>query len=115
MIKPAQTVGACLALLVAAPGQAQDYPYGVKFSGFGTLAATRSSEKNADFITNFSMPNGPGFTRSTDVGVDSRVGVQMDVRLGDYFWVAAQAVTLPSLNSAMEAGGSMGAWARSGT
>jgi hypothetical protein len=54
-----------------------------KFSGFGTLAATRSSEKNADFITNYSMPNGPGFTRSTDFGGDSRVGLQADFRFSE--------------------------------
>jgi hypothetical protein len=64
-----------------------------KFSGFGTLAATNSSEKRADFIANFAQPNGPGFTRSTDFGVDSRVGLQADLKMGDHFSAVVQAIS----------------------
>jgi hypothetical protein len=63
-----------------------------KFSGFGSLAATRSSEKNADFITNFAMPDGPGYTRSTDFKNDSRLGLQVDLRMGQHFSAVAQVI-----------------------
>jgi hypothetical protein len=64
-----------------------------KFSGFGSLAATKSSEDKADFITNFAMSNGPGYTRSTDFKGDSRVGLQGDLRMGDYFSAVVQVIS----------------------
>jgi predicted porin len=51
----------------------------VKLSGFGTLAATHSSEGNADFVTNRVQPNGAGASRSWSATTDSKVGVQGDV------------------------------------
>jgi len=44
--------------LLATSAQAQSNT-AFKFSGFGTLAATTSSEKNADFTSSYSQPNGP--------------------------------------------------------
>ena len=37
-----------------------------KLSGFGTLAATHSTEKHADFVSR-NVPNGPGHSREWDV------------------------------------------------
>jgi len=93
MNTPARLTGLAAALVIALPAMAQDTEGPFHFSGFGTLAATRSSEKNADFITNFSMPNGPGFTRSTGFGGDSRVGLQADLRLGDQFSATVQVIS----------------------
>lgn len=78
---------------LAAVGAMAQSDSAFKFSGFGTLAATKSSEKNADFISNFSQPNGPGFTRSIDLGVDSRVGLQVDLRMGERFSAVVQVVS----------------------
>ncbi len=91
--------------LAATCATAQEF----KFSGFGTLAATQSSEKKADFISNFAQPNGPGFTRSPDFGVDSRLGGQVDLKMGEQFSAVVQAVAehrydnhyLPYLNMAL--------------
>jgi hypothetical protein len=64
-----------------------------KFSGFGSLAATHSSESKADFTTSYAEPKGPGASRSVDFGVDSRLGVQVDVRFNDTFSMVAQAIS----------------------
>lgn len=61
--------------------------------GFGTLALTHSSEKNADFITSAYQPNGAGYTRNPDYGVDSRVGLQMDVKFSDRIRGVVQVVS----------------------
>ncbi len=78
--------------LLAVSARAQSAPT-FKFSGFGTLAGTTSSEKNADFTANYAQPNGPGFTRSTDFGVDSRLGVQVDLKFGESFSAVVQAIS----------------------
>ncbi len=78
--------------LLATSAQAQSNT-AFKFSGFGTLAATTSSEKNADFTSSYSQPNGPGFTRSTDFGVDSRLGIQVDLKLSESFSAVVQAIS----------------------
>jgi len=86
--------GMLAALIAAGPAMAQDSAQGLfKFSGFGTLAATHSSEKNADFITNYAQPNGPGYTRSTDFGVDSRLGIQFDLKFSERFSAVVQGVS----------------------
>lgn len=89
-----RSIAALAALLAAGPAMAQEEsPSWFKVSGFGTLAATRSSEKNADFITNYSEPKGPGFTRSFDLGVDSRVGLQFDVKFSERFSAVVQGIS----------------------
>src|SRR6186713_2156598 len=60
----------------AAHGQSMP---GFKLSGFGTLAATHSSEQHADYVTSITQPNGSGFTRDWSGGPDSKLGVQADV------------------------------------
>ena len=52
-----------------------------KLSGYGTLAATHSSNDLADFRTNYFQPVGPGYTRSTDLGSDSKLAVKLDAFL----------------------------------
>lgn len=76
---------------LARAGEGTESPF--KFSGFGTLSVAQSSEDKADFTTSFSQPKGPGFTRRTDVGLDSRLGLQGDVRLGESFSAVAQVIS----------------------
>ena len=93
MFKPVRMTGVLVTLMVAIPGVAQSTDQGMfRFSGFGTISAAQSSEKNADFITNFSQPKGPGFSRSLDMGLDSRLGFQMDVQLGAGFSAVVQGI-----------------------
>ncbi|HJW43825.1 MAG TPA: hypothetical protein VJ463_05190 [Geothrix sp.] len=94
MYKPVWMTGVLAALMGAVPGSAQGTDQDMfKFSGFGTFAAVHSSEKNADFTTNFSQPKGPGFTRSTDLGLDSRLGLQVDLRFTEGFSAVVQAIS----------------------
>lgn len=92
MLKGKRLTGSLAALTLMGPAVAQEPQDMFKFRGFLTLAATRSSEKNADFVSNVTQPNGPGFTRSVDFGVDSRVGAQVDVRFTDRFSGVVQLV-----------------------
>jgi hypothetical protein len=83
-----------LALGLAVTGlSAQSEPGMFKFSGFGTLAVTKSSEKNADFIPNYVQPSGSGFTRSLDLGGDSNLGAQVDARFNDTFSAVVQGIS----------------------
>ncbi|MDB5900886.1 MAG: hypothetical protein JWP41_4488 [Ramlibacter sp.] len=71
-------LAACIgAAFAAGAAHAQGAP-GVKFSGFGTLAATYSDERNADFVTNLLQPNGAGATRPWSMTPDSKLGGQLD-------------------------------------
>jgi Gram-negative porin len=47
------------------------------FSGFGTLGAVHSSEKNADFTSSTFKPNGAGFSRNWSADVDSLIAAQV--------------------------------------
>lgn len=94
MLKGNCLKGSLVALMAIGPAMAQESSQDMfKFRGFLTLAATSSSEKNADFISNTSQPNGSGFTRSIDFGVDSRAGAQMDARFTDWFSGVVQLVS----------------------
>ncbi|HLP30866.1 MAG TPA: hypothetical protein VK150_05855, partial [Geothrix sp.] len=55
--------------------------------------AARSSERNADFTLNIVQPKGPGFTRSTDFGSDSRVGLQVDLQMSQRFSAVVQGIS----------------------
>jgi hypothetical protein len=94
MLKGNRLMGSLAALLVMGPARAEDASQPMfKFRGFMTLAATSSSEKNADFVSNTVQPNGPGYTRSVDFGVDSRAGAQVDARFTDWFSGVVQVVS----------------------
>lgn len=62
-----------------------------KLSGFGTLAATHSTEANADFVSR-NVPNGPGHSREWDTLMDSKLGLQGDIRFNDQLSAAVQAI-----------------------
>jgi hypothetical protein len=63
------------------------------FNGFGTLGVVHSSDDNADFVGNFSQPNGAGFSRPWSAGVDSRLGLQLDARLTHQLSAVVQVVS----------------------
>jgi hypothetical protein len=65
-------------LLVASGLALADEEAWFKLSGYGTLAATHSSNDQADFRSNLFQPVGAGYTRSTDIGTDSKLAVQLD-------------------------------------
>jgi hypothetical protein len=53
-----------------------------KLSGFGTLGAAHSSNRNADYIASSLKRDGPGHSRSWSADVDSRLGAQIDLARG---------------------------------
>lgn len=63
-----------------------------RFSGFGTIGGSWLSSSTADFATN-TQPTGVGRTNEFDWGVDSRLGVQLDVDLTENIRLTAQAVS----------------------
>ncbi len=84
----AATVGACL-LPAAAPAQALPE---LKFSGFGTLSAVHSSEKNADFVSTVFQPSGAGHTRSWSFDPDTKLGGQVNAVFNDKLSAVVQVV-----------------------
>lgn len=80
------------ALLFGAAAHAE-LPAGLKFSGFGTIAATHSGEKNADYLGSRFQPNGAGHTRSTDFGPDSKLGGQLSAQFNTDWSAVLQVVS----------------------
>lgn len=79
-------------LFAAGTAQAQSWP-SVKLSGFGTAAATHSSERNADFTSSSIQPDGAGMTNSWSYKPDTKLGVQADVAFTDKLFGVAQLVS----------------------
>jgi hypothetical protein len=52
----------------------------LKLSGFGTVGAAYSSEKNADYLVDEFKPNGPGYTHNPSFDADTRVGLQLSAQ-----------------------------------
>lgn len=63
-----------------------------KFSGFGTLGAVYSDERNADFVSTIFQPNGVGYTRSWSGNPDSKLGGQVDAVFNESFSAVLQVV-----------------------
>ena len=64
----------------------------LKFSGFGTLAATYSDERKADFVTTIFQPNGVGYTRPWSLGPDSMLGGQVNATFNDQWSAVVQVI-----------------------
>lgn len=65
-----------------------------RFSGFGTVGAVQSSEKNADFTSLITQPNGAGHTRNPAFSPDSKLGGQVDAKFNPEFSATVQAAAL---------------------
>jgi len=61
-------------------------------SGFGTLGVVHSSERQADFTGLIAQPNGAGASHDWDPGPDSKLGLQLDMRLGERVSAVVQLV-----------------------
>ena len=61
----------------SSPAAADDVePSIFSFSGYGTVSAVHSSERQADYMVNVIHPNGAGLTHDWATAVDSRLGGQ---------------------------------------
>jgi len=72
--------------------QAQDTPE-FKFSGFGTVAAVHSNDKNSDFVGSIYQPNGAGHNSPWSLNPDTRLGVQGTATFNDSFSGVVQIVS----------------------
>ncbi len=79
------TSGAALAAGDTAPGW--------KLSGFGTLGAAHSSERHADYSSSAMKASGAGRSHDWSPQVDSRLGLQADLRLGPRWSAVLQVVS----------------------
>lgn len=78
--------------LLAGAAHGQSMPE-LKFSGFGTLAAVGSDNRDADFVSTIFQPNGVGFTRPWSVTPDSRLGGQLDAVFNSRWSAVVQVVS----------------------
>lgn len=68
-------------------------------SGFGTIGATHSSERNADYTASVLKYDGAGATRNWSPNVDSRLGAQIDARLNRRWSAVLQVVSEQGLDN----------------
>lgn len=87
--------------------QAQEGP-AFKFSGFGTVGATRANVDTADFVATQHESEGTGHTRSVDFGLDTKLGGQVDFTLGKQFSGAVQGLVEKDLDGDFKAVLSLG-------
>jgi hypothetical protein len=86
-------IAAAAALVLGAqPALAQFKPE-FKFSGYGTLGAVYSSERDADYVSSLFQPNGAGHTRSWSLTPDTRLGAQLDARFTDKLSAVVQVLS----------------------
>ena len=78
--------------LLTGPAHGQSMP-DLKFSGFGTLSAVHSSDKNSDFVGTLFQPNGAGHTSSTSLAPDSKIGGQINETFNDKLSAVVQVVS----------------------
>jgi len=93
MNQTARLTAQALALLVAVGAQTAVADEGPtwKFSGFGTVGAVIADTDEAQFHSSTLQSSGAG--RSPDLGVDSRLGLQGNVKFNDTFSAAGQLLT----------------------
>src|SRR6516225_9869892 len=76
----------------AGPAHAQSMP-DFRFSGFGTISAVHSNNREADFTNSTVQPKGAGFTQETSFTPDSKLGLQLDAILNQRFSAVVQVVS----------------------
>jgi len=78
----------------AAAGE-KDY----SITGFGTLGISHSDTRQADIVRDLSQDSGVGYTRQTDAGIDSNLGLQINRSFSDNFDAAIQVVSRKSADN----------------
>ena len=97
-VVPGAARAGLLALALALPlsGAAQaanDTTPTWKLSGFGTLGAARSSERNADYSSSAMKASGTGRSHEWSPQVDSKLGAQVDLQVGPRWSAVLQVVS----------------------
>lgn len=76
---------------IASSVVAQDDGFSWHFGGFGTLGAGISDHDNIQYVRDISQPN--GLEKKIDARLDSRLGLQGSVNVGERFQAVVQAVS----------------------
>jgi len=88
-----------LFFLVSANSQAIDLGHGFTIKGFGTGGLVNSSNSSADFVANsIFQPDGAGWTNSTSLIVDSKLGLQLNYQATDRLSFVAQGLSKQQYN-----------------
>ncbi|WP_372715429.1 hypothetical protein [Immundisolibacter sp.] len=86
-----------VAVLVGCVGAANGDTFGspdFTFRGFGTVGAARLDQDHADMVSDvFLQPNGSGHTRRWDMGLDTKVGGQLDIQFNPRLSAVLQVVS----------------------
>jgi len=87
----------CLQLAIALPALAEE-PV-LSWSGFATLGGVYNSSDQGDFLRDLSQRKGAGYTQRFDLGVDSRLGLQFDLKVNETLSATAQVISLRRYNN----------------
>ncbi|MDW5418456.1 hypothetical protein R6242_17980 [Iodobacter sp. CM08] len=82
----------CLQLATVLPAFAEESV--LSWSGFATLGGVYNSTDQGDFLRDLSQRKGVGYTQRFDLGVDSRLGLQFDLRVNESLSATAQVTNL---------------------
>jgi len=91
MNKQKMVVALALAGLILSGGANAETQFNL--SGFGTLAATHSNSRGADYRGSIVQPNGPGISSPWEFGVDTKAGIQAAANMGGGWTATVQAVS----------------------
>jgi hypothetical protein len=86
------------ALAAAGAAHAEERPMW-SVSGFGTLGAVHSSERDADYTSSVLKGSGAGASGSWSADVDSRLGMQLDLNLDKQWSAVLQVVSEQGLDN----------------
>ncbi|WP_137939962.1 hypothetical protein [Chitinivorax sp. B] len=81
------------ALMVMSLQVAADGEDAFKLRGFGTVGVVHSSTDKADYRTGLNQPNGAGYSHNWDFGVDSKLGVQADMKANEMLSATIQVIS----------------------
>jgi len=91
---PLRPLMAALVLALTGAAQAAEGDASIwSFSGFGTIAAVHSSEREADFVGSNMQPSGAGRTQATSFSPDSKLGGQLTAQFTPELSAVLQVMT----------------------
>ena len=87
--------GALIGLLFPVLGAGADGSSTSMFSfyGFGTLGVVHTDERSADFVGTAFQPNGAGYARAWALGVDSKLGLQLNAQITGQLLAVVQVIS----------------------
>lgn len=86
-------------LMANALAEQEDAGKLLRISGYGTIGAVHSTNDQADIVRDLIQQDGVGYTRRVDYGMDSLLGVQLDVTPADEFGASVQVVSRRGQNN----------------